>query len=96
MHSLEEIFHPKSIAVTGASQNPSSRGYSYTDHLINYGFKGQIYPVNPKYSVILGHKAYPSVADIPGAGGLFSKKGKGDSFLYRPFQRNRESTGSRA
>jgi len=66
MHQLEEILHPKSIAVTGASQNPSSRGYSYTDHLVNYGFKGEIYPVNPKYSEILGHKAYPSVADIPG------------------------------
>lgn len=66
MHPLEEILHPRFIAITGASQNPGSRGYSYTEHLLNYGFKGEIYPVNPKYVEILGLKAYPSVADIPG------------------------------
>ncbi len=65
-HPLEEILHPRSIAVVGASANPSARGYSFTKPLLEYGFKGQVYPVNPKYPEILGLKSYPSVRDIPG------------------------------
>ena len=64
---LEEIFHPQSVAVVGASGNPVTWGYSYTCHLIDYGYRGRIYPVNPKYSEILGIKAYPSLRDIPGS-----------------------------
>ncbi len=63
---LEEILHPKSIAVVGASANSSVQGYSYTRHLIDYGYKGKIYPVNPRYAEILGMKVYPSISDIPG------------------------------
>ncbi len=65
-HPLEAVFHPKSIAIVGASDKPGSRGYSYTQHLLDYGFKGDIYPVNPKYPEILGMKAFPTVRDIPG------------------------------
>lgn len=65
-HPLEAVLHPKSIAVVGASDNPGSRGYSYTHHLLDYGFKGHIYPVNPKYPEVLGMKAFPTVRDIPG------------------------------
>ena len=63
---LEEIFHPQSIAVAGASNNSASWGYSYTHHLLDYGFRGKIYPVNPNYDEVLGIKAYPTVKDIPG------------------------------
>ena len=65
-HPLEEILHPQSIAVVGASSNPSTWGYSYTHHLLDYGYRGKIYPVNPNYSEILGIKVYPSLIDIPG------------------------------
>ena len=65
-HPLEAVLHPKSIAVVGASDKPGSRGYSYTHHLLDYGFKGHIYPVNPKYPEVLGMKAFPTVRDIPG------------------------------
>jgi len=65
-HALEEILHPQSIAVVGASDSPSGRGYGFFAPLLEFGFKGKIYPVNPKYSEILGIKAYPSVKDIPG------------------------------
>jgi len=65
-HPLEELFHPQSIAVVGASPTPESQGYSYTDALIKAGFRGAIYPVNPKYQEILGLKAYAKVSDIPG------------------------------
>ena len=65
-HTLEEILHPKSIAVVGASATPSARGYGYTRHLLDYGYRGKIYPVNPKYPEILGIKVYPSIKEIPG------------------------------
>ncbi len=64
---LEEIFHPQSVAVVGASNNSASWGYSYTHHLLDYGFRGKIYPVNPNYDEVLGIKAYPSLRDIPGS-----------------------------
>ena len=66
-HPLEEILHPQSIAVVGASNNPASRGYNYARHLLSYGYQGKIYPVNPRYPEILELKAYPSLKDIPGS-----------------------------
>ncbi len=64
-HSLEEVLHPQSIAVVGASDNPSAAGYGFTEFFLLHNFKGKIYPVNPKYSEILGMKAYASLRDIP-------------------------------
>ncbi|MDD5288974.1 MAG: CoA-binding protein [Dehalococcoidales bacterium] len=65
-HSLDEILHPESIAVVGASTNPEARGYSFIHHSMEYGFKGKIYPVNPGYTDVLGLKVYPGIKDIPG------------------------------
>jgi len=65
-HPLEEIFHPQSIAVVGASSNPNSRGYARTTPLLKYGYHGKLYLVNPKYSEIMGLKAYPSLKAISG------------------------------
>jgi len=64
-HPLEEILHPRSIAVVGASDG-SGRGSGFLAPLIELGYKGQIYPVNPKYTEVMGIKAYASVRDIPG------------------------------
>jgi acyl-CoA synthetase (NDP forming) len=64
-HPLEEILHPKTIAVVGASGG--GRGGQFVEPLLEFGYKGKIYPVNPKYSEILGMKAYPTLRDIPGA-----------------------------
>ncbi len=66
VNALDEIFHPQSIAVFGASNNPDTHGYRYTRHLLDYGYRGKIYPVNPRYPEILGIKAYPNIRDIPG------------------------------
>jgi acyl-CoA synthetase (NDP forming) len=66
VQELEAILHPRSVAVVGASANTSSWGYSFTHHLVEYGFKGQVYPVNPGYPEILGFKCYPSLRAIPG------------------------------
>lgn len=65
-HTLEEILNPKSIAVIGASANPGSMGHRFTVSLLEYGYQGKIYPVNPKYDEIQGLKVYPSILDIPG------------------------------
>ena len=63
-HPLEPLLHPRSIAVVGASG--SSRGGGFVSPLVELGFEGPIYPVNPKYDEIMGMKAYPSVIDVPG------------------------------
>jgi len=64
--SVEEILSPASIAIIGASAKPGSMGHRFTFSLLDYGYQGHIYPVNPNYSDILGLKAYPSILDIPG------------------------------
>jgi acyl-CoA synthetase (NDP forming) len=64
--SLEFLFNPESVAVVGASENPTTYGYSFMQHLLNYGFGGRIYPINPKLQEIAGVKAYPSLDAVPG------------------------------
>jgi len=64
MHPLDEIFHPKSIAIVGASATEQSTGW--VARLINFGYPGTIYPINPRATEINGLKAYPTVRDIPG------------------------------
>lgn len=63
---LEALFSPQSVAVVGASTNPEKLGYSVLDNIIKYGYKGEVYPVNPKADEILGRTCYPRVTDIPG------------------------------
>ena len=63
-HPVEEILHPRSIAVVGASD--SGRGGGFVTPLQRMGFKGKIYPVNPKYSEVMELKTYPTIRDIPG------------------------------
>ncbi|MBA2780042.1 acetate--CoA ligase family protein [Billgrantia kenyensis] len=63
---LHDILAPTGIAVIGASSDPTKRGYKAMVGLIKDGFRGDIYPVNPKADMILGVKAWPSIAEIPG------------------------------
>jgi acyl-CoA synthetase (NDP forming) len=63
-YSLEDVLHPRSIAVVGASDE--GRGSQFFGNLVEFGFKGDLYPVNPKYSEVMNIKAYPTVKDIPG------------------------------
>ena len=64
-HRFDSLFHPRSVAVVGASLNPFSGGYNFTRFLVDCQFKGKIYPVNPNLDEIFGLKAYPSLKDIP-------------------------------
>jgi len=63
---MKRIFSPASIAIIGASGDPSKLGYSTVKNIIDGGYKGKIYPINPKADEILGLKCYKSVTDIPG------------------------------
>lgn len=62
---IEAIFHPRSIAVVGASSNIDTPGYDYVSSLLRFGYRGAIYPVNPRAQEILGLAVYPRLRDIP-------------------------------
>ncbi|MBI2487627.1 MAG: bifunctional acetate--CoA ligase family protein/GNAT family N-acetyltransferase [Deltaproteobacteria bacterium] len=62
--NLDKIFNPKSIALVGASEEKGKLGYILFRNLIDGGFKGPVYPVNPRAKIIQGKKAYKSVTDI--------------------------------
>ena len=64
---LNNFFEPKAVAVIGASTDPEKLGYAVLENLVKGGYakKGKVYPINPKADEILGHKAYPSVLDVP-------------------------------
>ena len=63
---IEAIFHPRSIAVVGASANPDTPGYDYVHSLQEFGYSGRIYPINPKGGEILGLPVHSSLRDVPG------------------------------
>lgn len=64
VHSLETFFNPSSIAVIGASEKLNSVGMKIFKNLIDGGYSGAIYPVNPKHKTVLDKTAFPSVEDI--------------------------------
>jgi acetyltransferase len=63
---LERVFHPRSIAVVGASDQTATIGYAVMLNLTAAGFEGPIYPVNPRRSEILGMRVAGSLAEIDG------------------------------
>lgn len=65
--SLVGFFNPKSVAVVGASNNTAKIGYQIIHNIIEGGFKGEVYPINPKEDEIHGKKAYKSLKDVPGS-----------------------------
>lgn len=63
--SLRPFFQPRAVAVIGASRDPASIGYRILDGLVRDGFRGPVYPVNPKAAQIRGLKAYASIRALP-------------------------------
>jgi acyl-CoA synthetase (NDP forming) len=63
---LEPIFYPRSIAVVGASINEQKTGSQWLKGLISAGFKGELYPVNPRGGEVFGLKIYRNLRSIPG------------------------------
>jgi acetyltransferase len=62
---LESLFRPKAVAVIGASSKELSIGNRVIRNLIDFGFRGSIYPINPSADEIRGIKAYKSILDCP-------------------------------
>ncbi|MFW9843410.1 MAG: acetate--CoA ligase alpha subunit [Candidatus Thorarchaeota archaeon] len=63
--SIDVLFNPNSIAVVGASTTRGKLGNDVMRNLIDSGYQGRIYPINPKGGEILGLKAFRSVAEVP-------------------------------
>jgi len=66
VRDMNRIMKPKAVAVIGASAEAGKIGNSVMKNLINGGYKGEIYPINPSADEIMGLKAYKSVKDVPG------------------------------
>lgn len=63
--SLDALFRPRSVAILGASDDATRISGRPVRYLIEGGFKGNIYPVNPNRETVQGLKAYKSLADVP-------------------------------
>jgi len=63
--SVAEIFGSRSVAIIGASSNPNKSGTQMLKSLLDFGFDGKVYPINPKGDEVLGLVAYPSILQIP-------------------------------
>ncbi len=63
---MNKVMKPDAVAVIGASDEAGKIGNSVMKNLINGGYKGKIYPINPSADKIMGLQAYKSVKDVPG------------------------------
>ncbi len=64
-HPLDRIFHPRSVAVIGATEREGSVGRTLLWNLISNPFGGTVFPVNPQRHSVLGLKSYPDIASVP-------------------------------
>src|SRR5438034_959465 len=64
--AMNRIMKPDAVAGIGASAEEGKIGNSVMKNLINGGYQGKIYPINPSADEIMGRKAYKSVKDVPG------------------------------
>lgn len=64
-HPLDAVFHPQTVAVIGAKDDPGSVGRTIMLNLISGSFHGRIYPINPKRDQVFGIKSYPSIKAVP-------------------------------
>ncbi len=62
--TLDKLFRPKSIAILGASSHKGKVGYELVYNLVDKGFEGKIYPINPKGGEVLGLKIYKSLDEV--------------------------------
>ncbi len=62
---LDSLFRPKAVAVIGASSKQLHIGNRIIKNLLDFGYTGSIYPINPKANEIRGVRAYKSILDVP-------------------------------
>ncbi|NHZ80866.1 GNAT family N-acetyltransferase [Massilia sp. CCM 8695] len=67
VRNLHQLFAPRSVAIIGASARPNSVGATVLRNVIEGGFTGAVYPVNPKYDNLAGLRVYARVSALPAA-----------------------------
>ncbi len=65
IRNLDHLFHPRSVALIGASKTAGSVGSVVASNLFRSGFEGPVMPVNPRHRAIQGVLAYPDIASLP-------------------------------
>jgi acetyltransferase len=65
LYNLDKVFRPASIAVVVASQTHESIGRAVMTNLIEGGYEGKLFPVNPKYDEVQGRQCHARLADLP-------------------------------
>ena len=65
MADLDRFFAPASVAVIGATPNLEKIGGRLLGQLLNHGYQGTVYPVNPSHPEIAGLKSYRAISDVP-------------------------------
>ena len=65
LEHVEQMINPRSIAVIGASQNEKKNGGRLFRYLVENGYEGQLFPINPGAEEIKGYKTYPRLIDVP-------------------------------
>ena len=63
---IDTFFNASSIAIVGASPSENKLSHTIQKNMMTSGYKGKIYPINPKYKEILGIDAFPDIRSIPG------------------------------
>jgi acetyl coenzyme A synthetase (ADP forming)-like protein len=63
---LEPFYCPASVAVVGASRDKMKLGHAVLKNMLQCGYQGEVYAINPKAEQVLGQRAYPSVLDVSG------------------------------
>lgn len=63
---LSVFFNPSGVAVIGASREPGKLGHDVVRNLVNHGYTGKIYPINPRAEEVMGLPAYPHLAEVAG------------------------------
>ncbi len=61
---LEPMFHPESVAIIGASNKKRKIGNTILKNMAESGYKGKVFPINPKEEQIMGHRAYKTISEV--------------------------------
>lgn len=64
---IDRVIAPKSIALIGATEDYAKFGGRFLHHIVDHGYKGRIFPINPRRESVLGLTCYPSIMDLPEA-----------------------------
>jgi acyl-CoA synthetase (NDP forming) len=63
--AIQALLRPRSIAIVGASAREGSFGFRLIAALTSGRYRGTVYPINPRYEEIAGHRCYPSLQALP-------------------------------